>query len=137
MNAGVRFIYDIRKREHVTPYLKRAHFLPVVYRIKYKLCSLVFKAINLAAPRYIILIDVLQFRTPTLRGERDSLLLEFPKKEKKTIYYQMCVSWNALPLTIRKSESVAAFKKELKTFYFKLAFENDPDDIEIECDDFE
>jgi len=32
------------------------------------------------------------------------------------------VSWSSLPLTIRTSSSLAIFKKQLKTFVFKKAF---------------
>ena len=101
MNAGVRFIYDVKKREHISPYLKRAHFLPIKYRIKFKLCLLVFKSMNGLVPSYIS--DMMDFHTPVLRNNRDALLLNIPAKKERTIYYQMCVSWNALPLDIRKS----------------------------------
>jgi len=33
------------------------------------------------------------------------------------------VLWNSLPLTIRTSNSLAIFKKQLKTFLFKKAFD--------------
>ena len=121
MNAGIRFIYDIRKRQHVTPYLKMAHFLPVIYRIKFKLCLLVFKSINGLAPTY--LSEIMNFHTPALRGGRDELLLDIPTKKERTIFYEMCVSWNALPLLIRKTETVSEFKKLTKTHYFNVVFE--------------
>ena len=35
MNAGVRFIYNIKKHDHISYYLKKAHFL----RIDFKLCT--------------------------------------------------------------------------------------------------
>ena len=44
-NASVRFIFDIKLKDHqhITPYLKTLHFLPVRYRILYKICLIVFK----------------------------------------------------------------------------------------------
>ena len=45
----------------------------------------------------------------------------------------MCVHWNALPLEIRKTDSLVIFKKQLKTFYFNRAFESQDDsDSDIE-----
>ena len=132
MNAGVRFIYNIRKREHITPYIKKAHFLPVSYRIKFKLCLLVYKAFNGLAPDYIS--EMLTLHTPTLRNERDAMMLQLPKKKEKTIYYQMCISWNALPLIIRRASNIKCFKSELKTLYFNHAFSNIHDD---EADDMD
>ena len=126
MNAGVRFIYDVRKRDHITPYLKRAHFLPVIYRIRFKLCLLVFKYFNNMSPEYIN--EMMIPHTPTLRNGRDILMLNIPSNKQKTIYYQMCISWNSLPLDIRKAETLINFKKDLNTFYFQEAFQSESDD---------
>lgn len=35
-NAAARLLTGIKKREHITPVLKRLHWLPVKYRIQYK-----------------------------------------------------------------------------------------------------
>lgn len=67
-------------------------------------------------------------RTPTLRNNRDILLLEIPVKKEKTIHYEMCKNWNELPLNIRKSETLINFKKDLKTHYFNQAFGSDSGD---------
>ena len=58
----------------------------------------------------------------SLRNGRDSLMLKIPEKKEKTIYYQMCICWNGLPINIRKAESLTCFKTKLKTFYFNEAF---------------
>ena len=55
-NNAVRFIYNLngkRKRESITPYLKKLHFLPVKFRISYKKALLVFKCLNNIAPKYL------------------------------------------------------------------------------------
>ena len=133
LNASVRFIYDVGKREHITPYMKKAHFLPVTYRIKFKLCLLVYKALNGIAPQYIS--DMMTFSTPKLRNDRDSLILELPSRKENTLYYQMCMYWNALPLNIRRSDSMACFKKNLKTLYFNNAFLSNDNENETDLDD--
>ena len=53
LNASVRFIFNVRKHEHITPYFRMAHFLPVKQRIHYKLCTLAFKIVNGHAPEYL------------------------------------------------------------------------------------
>ena len=53
MNNAVRFILDVGKRAHITPHLKKLHFLPVKQRILYKLCLIAFKVINKTAPLYL------------------------------------------------------------------------------------
>ena len=36
LNRAVRLIFDLKKRDHITPYLFKLHFLPVKFRIQYK-----------------------------------------------------------------------------------------------------
>ncbi len=53
MNNAVRFILDVGKRAHITPYLKKLHFLPVKQQILYKLCLISYKIMNNAASFYL------------------------------------------------------------------------------------
>ena len=69
-NAAIRFIYKLKKRENITPYLKAAHFLPVKLRICYKLCIEVFKVLNNISPSY--LADLLSIFVPKRQGLRSS-----------------------------------------------------------------
>ena len=39
-NAAARLVLSLNLRDHVKPALKQLHWLPVVYRIQYKLCLL-------------------------------------------------------------------------------------------------
>ena len=136
INAAARMIYDVKKRDHITPYVKRAHFLPAKYRIRFKLCLLVYKGINGLAPSY--LVDILVLRDSNLRGSRDFGLLQIPPKREKTIHYQMCVCWNSLPQTIRFSKNIDIFKTSLKTYFFDQAYASDEEsDSEIDDDDDE
>ena len=70
--------------------------------------------------------DVLQLRNYALRSSGKYLLL-VPKVKCSTLgdrafAHAAPVLWNSLPLTIRSSSSLAIFKKQLKTFLFKKAF---------------
>ena len=53
INKSVRFIFDLNKREHTSPYASRLHFLPILFRIKFKLCLLAFKIVNGMSPGYL------------------------------------------------------------------------------------
>ena len=135
INAATRMVYDVKKRAHITPFIKKAHFLPAKFRIKFKLCLLVYKTLNGMAPSY--LEEMIILRLSNLRGNRDAGLLKIPIKPEKTIYYQMCVTWNSLPSTIRFSKNVDTFKRELKTHYFNKAYasnEESESDNEIDTD---
>ena len=102
------------------------HWLPVEFRITFKVLLLVYKALHGLAPSNIS--DLLNFKTYS-RSLRSSCkeYLVVPRSRLKT-YGDRAFSiagpnlWNDLPLEIRKCASVATFKQSLKTFLFKLAY---------------
>ena len=102
------------------------HWLPVCYRIEYKIILLTFKVLHGMAPDYLRhLISVLPPSRYNLRRNDDSAaLLTFPKiRTKKTLADRSfsCAAprlWNLLPTTIRSISSLDIFKIRLKTFLF-------------------
>jgi len=53
LNAAARLTADARKFDHVTPLLANLHWLRVPECIQYKLCVLVYRILNGAAPQYL------------------------------------------------------------------------------------
>ena len=125
-NAAARVVTLTPKHDHITPILINLHWLPVEFRITFKVLLLVYKALHGLAPSYIS--DLLNFKTYS-RSLRSSCkeYLVVPRNRLKT-YGDRAFSiagpklWNDLPLEIRKCASVATFKQSLKTFLFKLAY---------------
>jgi len=126
-NAAARLITRSKKCDHITPILYNLHWLPIKYRILFKVLVLTFKALDGTGPEYIR--DLLSFHTPsrTLRSSSDTLLLHLPRTKLKT-YGDKCFSalvpaeWNKLPISIRSSLSLFSFKSMLKTHFFKLHY---------------
>jgi hypothetical protein len=127
-NSAARLITKKRKCEHITPVLKYLHWLPVKFRIDYKILLLCYKAQKGLAPTY--LADML---TPykaqrTLRSADKNLLVE-PKTRLKT-YGDRAFSvygpkiWNQLPGYIHGLNTLDSFKRGLKTYLFKCAFDH-------------
>ncbi len=52
-NAAARLLMNIKKREHITASLISLHWLPVQYRIDFKLILLVYKSLHGLAPTYL------------------------------------------------------------------------------------
>uniref|UniRef100_A0A8C6L5A4 Reverse transcriptase domain-containing protein n=1 Tax=Nothobranchius furzeri TaxID=105023 RepID=A0A8C6L5A4_NOTFU len=127
-NAAARFLEEKRKYDHVTPILADLHWLPVVFRVCFKILLLVFKALNGMAPEY--LFDLLQPYIPSrsLRSESHHMLLVPATRLKTRGDRAFSVAgpklWNDLPLSVRLSTSVEVFKKVLKTHYYNLAFKS-------------
>ena len=123
LNYSMRFAYCLRKRESVSMYLKKSHILPVIYRIRFKSCVMVYQILNGLSPDY--LSDLIQLKIPSefnLRSNSDQLKLSV-NSFSRTIQHMMSINWNELPLSIRSSSNIDIFKTSLKTHYFHIAFE--------------
>ena len=67
-NAAARLLTSTGKYDHITPVLRELHWLPVKYRIQFKILLLTFKAIHGMAPDYISrLLHVRQHTRYSLR----------------------------------------------------------------------
>jgi len=101
--------------------LKQLHWLPVEWRIRFKLATLTFKALHTGRPPY--LSGLLQHHEPTrsLRSS-SSHQLSVPRHnlsfESRTFRFSTPRVWNSLPVSIRESQSLPTFRRHLKTFYF-------------------
>ena len=129
LNAAVRFIFKLRRfdRVSISSYAKKCHFLPVQYRINYKICTLAYKSINDLAPDY--LKDLIQIKSSLecLRINNDKFLLYVPSPEKicyknRGFSSSAPLIWNCLPYDIRSCASISLFKSKLKTHYFSCAY---------------
>ncbi len=52
-NAAARVLTRSRKYDHITPILQSLHWLPIKFRISYKILLLAYKALNNLAPAYL------------------------------------------------------------------------------------
>ena len=52
-NSAAHLVFEESKFCHITPLLRALHWLPVAYRIVFKILLLTFKAIHQLAPTYI------------------------------------------------------------------------------------
>ena len=125
-NAAAKLIHGIGRWERIEPPLKDLHWLPVSYRIKFKVLLLVYKSLNDKGPLYLKELLVPYNPSRNLRSA-SALKLSVPKSRLKTCGDKaFCVIgpklWNSLPCSIKSSPSVASFKKSLKTHFFKQAF---------------
>ncbi len=124
-NAAARILTRTRKSEHITPVLRSLHWLPVTFRIDFKVPILVYKSLNGLKPKYIA--DMLSEYKPNrpLRSLGSSQL-EIPrvhtKQGESAFSYYAARSWNQLPEEIRCAKTLATFKSRLKTHLFSCAF---------------
>lgn len=125
-NSAARIISKIPTFHHITPVLQQLHWLPVKFRINFKILLYVFKAIYRLAPPY--LSGLLDIATPSrsLRSS-SSIHLTVPTARLSTMGSRAFsrsapLLWNALPPDIRNTDSLPLFKSRLKTHLFILAY---------------
>lgn len=126
-NAAARLLMGVRKRDHITPVLQSLHWLPVKFRIDFKILLFVYKALSGLAPQYISDLIVPYSPSRVLRST-DQRLLKVPRcslKSKGDRAFSVVGPklWNSLPFHVRSAPSVTTFKSYLKTYLFSLAFE--------------
>ena len=107
------------------PLLKQLHWLPVNYRIKFKLSTLTYRALAIHQPHY--LTSLLHFsNVPRQLRSSTSQQLSIPRTKlnlgKRAFSVAAPIIWNELPSTLKSCESLASFRKSLQMYLFKLLF---------------
>ncbi len=125
-NAAARVLTRSRKYDHITPILQSLHWLPIKYRISYKILLLTYKALNGLAPAYLTSLLSRYNPSRSLRSQNSGLLV-VPRIAKSTtggraFSYLAPKLWNSLPDNVRGSDTLSLFKSRLKTHLFSQAF---------------
>ena len=102
-NAAARLVTSTPRYCHITPILYELHWLPVKFRINFKLLLIIFKALYGMAPNYIAdLLNIRKKGNYSLRSN-DSIMLEYPKEKSLRSFGDRSFSvaamklWNELP----------------------------------------
>ncbi len=125
-NAAARVITRSRKYDHITPILQSLHWLPIKFRISYKILLLPYKALNDIAPAYLTYLLSRYNPTRFLRSHNSGLLVvpRIAKSTKGDITFSYLAPklWNSPPDNVRGSDTLSLFKSRLKTHLFSQAF---------------
>jgi hypothetical protein len=127
-NIAARIVTRCDRRDHITPVLKSLHWLPVKYRIDFKILLFVYKCMNDLAPSYLIELvkPYHQERYSTRRNSQHCLskppLFNLKSYGERSFTFSAPTEWNKLPLEIRTASSIECFKSQLKTHLFKKHF---------------
>ena len=123
-NSAARLISYTPRFHHITPVLYSLHWLPVKYRIMFKVIMLTFKSLYGTSPDYLkTLISKKEHLKYNLRSG-NGVLLQVPSiRSKKTLgdrSFTMAAPtlWNNLPINLRNETSFTKFKSLLKTHFF-------------------
>ena len=107
------------------PLLRSLHWLPVRFRILFKINLLTYKILREKQPVYLHSMLAASIPSHSLRSNNDnSLSVPRVKTNTGARAFHCCAPslWNNLPLSVRSAISVATSKKYLKTHLSDLVF---------------
>ncbi|CAK1578673.1 unnamed protein product [Parnassius mnemosyne] len=125
-NLCIRYIFGLKKYDHVSSYRKQLKWLPIRLRRNTRILCLLFNILyNPTSPPY--LRDRFHFAHSPDAVCRSHLktLLNFPSSKTKSYSHSFTVHavrlWNSLPAAIREAQSVSVFKRRVKEHYLSLS----------------
>ena len=129
-NSLCRVVTHSSKYSHITPQLKKLYWLPVKYRVQFKIGLITYKILNQGQPVYLReCIHLCTSSRNTRRSTPNSnsfipplLTVKFIKHFSNSFCHYASVLWNSFPFQIRNSPSVASFREHLKTQLFNSSF---------------
>ncbi|XP_077254727.1 uncharacterized protein LOC143893340 [Temnothorax americanus] len=122
LNRCVRFIFNLKRDEHITPYLVRLGWLKIDLRRSYLVGSLTFSVLRKEKPQ--VIFSNFTFRHENMqrntRSPTDILNLPLCRTEffKRSFCFSAAELWNSLPSDIRNTTCIGSFKAKLYKFLF-------------------
>ena len=128
LNAAARLMIGPTAGDRISDVMRSLNWLPIEYRICYKLCLLMHAVQNGTSPAYIVDIT-----TPISSLHGHSMLhsattnqYDIPRTRTKFGDRAFLVAgpheWNNHPINNRNIREVSSFKRAIKTYFFKMAF---------------
>ena len=114
------------RADDITPVLADLHWLPVQYRIQFKIAVTAFKVLTTREPQY--LADLIELRVPArnLRSSSRNLLRDDGAElvfADRAFRHAAPAVWNNLPQHVTADlSSLTTFKRLLKTEFYNRAF---------------
>ena len=116
-NSVARIVTRTSRSSHITPVFKSLHWLPVQYRMNFKLCCITHRALSLGEPHYLNLLRIHRLNSHSLRSSSfNPLTLPFFNKKSndfRSFAHAAPFLWNHLPNTIRSARTfILIFSKK-------------------------
>ena len=129
MNRAARLIKGVPPRERITPALIELHWLPIKARIEYKIDVMTHQALQSGKPEYLrkMLENFHHDNIMELRHDTDPHRLLEPRSNLEIGFraFERCAPrlYNKLPTELKDCSKMDIFKKQLKTYLFKEAYD--------------
>ena len=126
-NSAAR-VMKLRKLDHIGKVRQELHWLPIQKTIDFSVLINVYKVLHRLEPPFISELILLSQSSRYTRSSNSPSLahpVKVPRKnyEKRAFINAAPALWNKLPVNIRSSKSLLDFRKQLKTYLFKHAYD--------------
>jgi ribulose bisphosphate carboxylase small subunit len=115
-NNAIRFVYNLKYNEHITPYIYEAGLLPLHERRETHIASMIHRIINNKAPPY--LERLLTINNNNTRS-CNKLIVHKPNnnQHKKSFKMAAPMIWNRMDEAIRNQKTIKSFNNSVKINY--------------------
>jgi len=129
LHAAARIVMNLRPYDHVTPALMELHWLPIQYRVSFKLCSLTHSGLHGNSPEYLrnLLRPVADVAARASLRSASVGDLVVPSTRLRMSERAFSVAgpklWNSLPSNLKLITDRSRFRQCLKTHLYRLAYD--------------
>lgn len=125
VNCSIRFIFNLKWDDHVTPYRRRLGWLSVQNRRSYFLGCQAYRIIYMQSPLYIkqlfTFLDSEQRRSVRLTSSQIFHIPHFRTSTYKNSYHLSTIYfWHSLPSYITRASTFSSFKGLLRSYLLEL-----------------
>ncbi|CAG5096688.1 Protein of unknown function [Cotesia congregata] len=124
VNNSIRFIFNIKRDEHITPYRHTLKWLSVKSKREYLLACLTYKILETGGPKFLRLLFIdedLDIRRSNRLAAKNNNIFKMPNFSTAFYEHSFLVSairlWQELPTEITNSSSLQIFKNKAYEFF--------------------
>ena len=126
-NQAAKLILNRKRLDSSTQALMELHWLPVKWRIVFKILWLAFKCVNGQAPKYLKEMFILNSQTAYRLRSSNQVTYRIPSTTCVTLGDRAFAvdapkRWNKLPKEFKECKLFSNFKRKLKTYLFSEAY---------------
>ncbi|CAD6227296.1 GSCOCG00006084001-RA-CDS [Cotesia congregata] len=127
LNSAIRFIFNLKRDEHVSPYRRELGWLSIKSRRIYFTCCYFYKLLETSKPSYLRELfqeDLSVRRSERLAAKKNNILFKFPNfsttQYESSFVITVIRLWEELPEDIINSSSLEVFKNKIFDYLFNL-----------------
>ena len=123
-NSGIRYIFQARRDERITPYRKKLNWLRNDTRRDYFAMLIMYRVVRMKEPPFLLPFFKPYQTDKPQRGPRKDLVVPLVSTDSGLLSVQVKYAklWNSIPPCIRYQASFSMFKKSIRSYFLNMDF---------------